>query len=681
MANWWDDAPLVEDNEDEPWKNAPIVGPDDTPNLPPPSASKGAYGYDPDSAVGGLRTAAGGFIEGIPIVGPAIRGGVERAAAGLDAAFTDATYEENLAKLQGLSAAEKAANPYVNTGAQLAGGIAGTAPLIAAAPAAFGMGAAAVPVRAVTAGLSGGALGAADGAVRDGTTGALIGGTLGLGLGAAGPLVGNGVSRGVRAFQTARANNAAARAAGTTREAVDVVSRGLAADNAAGGVNASMAAAGDRAMLADAGPATRSILDTAIARAGPGAGDAAERINVRATGATDDVNAALDAAMGQSQGNASAIRQLRDSTQPARQSAYDAAYSTPIDYADPAARQLEAALRRVPQSALTRANNLMRLEGVESQQILADIAEDGSVTFTRMPDVRQLDYITRALNDVARAGDGQGALGGNTAEGRAYGNLSNAIRGVTRRLVPEYATALDTAAEPIAARQAREFGATLLRSTTPRDEVDAFVSGLSQAELRQVRAGVRQQISETLANVRRTIADPNVDARQGVAAVRDLSSDAAREKLTMIVGPQEAAPLFEALDRAAQSYDLRSSVATNSRTYGRQAAERAVEEATAPGIIESAAGVRPLRAAQTFAQGVFGISPADRLARQDRTWGSLADLLTIPMADAQSVRLRALANAAAQIPAIENQANRIGARTALGLAHLAPQGGKLQGQR
>lgn len=319
----------------------------------------------------------------------------------------------------------------------------------------------------------------------------------------------------------------------------------------------------------------------------------------------------------------------------------------------------------------------MRLEGVESQQILASVADDGTITFTRMPDVRQLDYITRALNDVARAGDGMGALGGNTAEGRAYGNLSTAIRGVTRRLVPEYGQALDTAAEPIAARNAREFGATLLRSTTPRDEVDAFVSGLSQAELGQVRAGVRAQIDETLANVRRTIADPNVDARQGVAAIRDLSSDAAREKIEMIVGPQQAEALFRMLDRAAQSFDLRASIATNSRTYGRQAAERAVEEATAPGVIENAAGASPLRAAQTFAQGVFGISPADRLARQDRTWASLADLLTIPMTDAQNVRLQALSEAARRMPMIESQANRIGARANRGLAGLSLQGGKL----
>ncbi|WP_416356341.1 hypothetical protein ACLNGM_20260 [Aureimonas phyllosphaerae] len=635
-------------------------------------------GYNPDGALGGLRTAAGGFIEGVPIIGPYLRDGAERAGAGITAAITDKTYDEALAEARALSAAEKQANPWVDTGAQIAGGIAGTAPLVAAAPAAFGMGSASVPVRAVAGGVSGGALGGIDGSVRGGVEAAAFGGGAGLFLGAAGPLVGNALRNGVSTVRTARANGAAARAVGTTREAVDVVSRGLAADGAQEGINDAITAAGPRAMLADAGPATRSILDTAIARAGPGTGDAAERINQRAAGAAKDVNEALDAGLGPSQGNFSAIRDIRDASQPARAATYDAAYATPIDYSAPQARGLETLLRRVPASVVQKANNLMRIEGVESQQILANIADDGTMTFTRMPDVRQIDYITRALNDVSRAGDGAGALGGNTAEGRAYGNLSRSIRTTTRSLVPEYGVALDTAAEPIAARQAREFGATLLRPSTARDEAEAFVSGLSDAELRNVRAGVRQQIGEVLANVKRTVTDENVDARQGILAIKELSSDAAREKLRMIVGADEAERMLSALDRAAQSFDLRGSVATNSRTYGRQAAERAVQQSNAPGVIDNAVGLSPVRSAQTFMQGVFGVSPADRLAREDRTWSALSDLLTMPLGDAQSARLSALANAARQIPRIEGQANRIGVQSSRGLAALAPQGGRLQ---
>ena len=642
------------------------------------------FGYDPDSAVGGIRTAAGGFLEGVPIIGPALREGGNYIAAGVRSAATDETFGQVLDRLHSLDEAEKAANPWVDTGAQIAGGIAGSAPAVAAAPALFGGGTAAPVTRAVVSSITGAGIGAADGGVRGGAEGAVAGGVIGGALGAAGPVVGHAIGNGIEAVRTARSNGVAARAAGTTPEAVDVVRRSLAADGTANGIGPSIAEAGPRAMLADAGPATRSVLDTAIARAGPGAGDAADRIGARAAGATDDVNAALDQAFGAPQGVQSSITDIRNATQPARSQAYNAAYGTPIDYAAPQARGLEELLQRVPQSAVAKANNLMRLEGAESQQILANIADDGTVTFTRMPDVRQIDYITRALNDVSRAGDGAGALGGNTAEGRAYGNLSRQIRGATRSLVPEYGVALDTAAEPIARAQALEFGQTMLRSTTPRDEVEAFVTGLSDAELRSVRGGVRASIADALANVKRTVTDANVDARQGIQAIKDLSSDAAREKIAMILPNGEADAVFRRLDEAARSFDLRASVATNSRTFGRQAAERAVEQATAPNIIESAAGVRPVAALQGFAQGMFGTSPADQLLRQDRTWATLADLLTQPASAGQGTLLSALQEAAAQQPAIARQSQQLRDRTGMGLSVLGLQGGKLpevSGQR
>ncbi len=50
----------------------------------------------------------------------------------------------------------------------------------------------------------------------------------------------------------------------------------------------------------------------------------------------------------------------------------------------------------------------MQLEGNQSQQILARVGDDGAVTFERLPDVRQIDYITRALRQAAESGEGQG---------------------------------------------------------------------------------------------------------------------------------------------------------------------------------------------------------------------------------------------------------------------------------
>lgn len=620
------------------------------------------------------------FLEGFPVIGPAILGGAQRAAAGISSLIDGEDYATNLKQGQGITQTAQEQNPIVSTVGQIAGGVAGTAPLVAAAPAAFGISSASVPARMLAGGASGSVLGGADAAVRsngdmvDTAVGAGVGGV----LGAAGPLVGDIAGRTYRSFANRSAQNDAARLAGTNRPAVDVVARALASDNAVGATNANIAAAGQAGMLADAGPSTLSVLDTAIQRGGPQAGRASQRIAARAGQATDDINTALDTALGQPQGMIRPLDELRNATQPARAAAYDAAYSSPIDYADPRGQLLERMIRgRVPAAIVNRANNLMRINGEESQQILARVADDGTVSFESLPDVRQIDYITRALNDVARSGDGAGALGGNTAEGRAYGGLARELRNILGGLVPEYRNALNTAAEPIAQREATLFGQRLLSPAVARDEVEGFVAGLSDAELSSLRGGVRAKISETLANVKRAVSDGDMDARQGIAALRELSSEANRQKISMLLTPQSADNLFRTVDRAARSFELRAGVATNSRTYARQAAERAVDQATAPSLIENAANVRPVAAAQGFLQNLLGTGPQAQLARQDATWGEIANLLTQPASQGGGTFLQAMQRAAQQIPTTDRQAASIANAVTTGAALSSPPVGRL----
>lgn len=154
----------------------------------------------PASATPGLdiaSTSLGGLIEGVPIVGPMIRGGLERAAAATRAAFTDETYQENLDFIRRDNARMKQERPVLDTASQVAGAVAGTVPMVMAAPAAFGAGAGSLGLRMAASGASGAALGGADAAVRsEGDMehtgkGALIGAL----LGGAGPAVAAGAGR------------------------------------------------------------------------------------------------------------------------------------------------------------------------------------------------------------------------------------------------------------------------------------------------------------------------------------------------------------------------------------------------------------------------------------------------------------------------------------------------------
>src|SRR6202008_2610599 len=109
---------------------------------------------------------------------------------------------------------------------------------------------------------------------------------------------------------------------------------------------------------------------------------------------------------------------------------------------------------------------------------------------------------------------GQGALGGQTQLGSAYQNLSRDIRGKLRQAVPEYGTALDTAADPISQVQAVKLGSKILSPSQTMDDVAIAVDGMGAAEKRAVAQGIRSDIDNRMANVTRALTDSNMDARE-----------------------------------------------------------------------------------------------------------------------------------------------------------------------
>lgn len=577
------------------------------------------------------------FARGVPVLG----GIADEVNAGLNSVMPGQNYEKALDYQRARDTVFDEANPGQSMALQLGGGLASgigiagaVGPALAATPRAIALGT----------GLTGGAiLGGIDGFTRgegldDRVGKAVIGGTVGglFGLGA--PIAGKAIDKVTNRVVDALLRRDSLNGLGLSRPSAEVLMRTMQNDGTLGarGV-ANIRSAGPDAMLVDAGPNSAAVLDTAIQRGGPGVVAARDAIEGRVTNASANVGQAMDASLGQPVGVATADRAIRQGSAPARGNAYDAAYAQPIDYARPEAREIENFLSRLPASVVEKANTLMRLEGEQSQQIMARIGQDGSVTYQTMPDVRQLDYITRAMRDISRNGDGKGILGGNTQEGRAYGNLARRIRDNLRTLVPGYGQALDTAAEPIAQRQALELGSQLLSPGLARDEAAQQIAGMGRAELDQVRQGVRSKIDETLANVKRTMTDPNVDARQAVRAIKDLSSDAAREKIRMVVGDDAANQLFGRIDEAARAFDLRAAVAQNSKTFARQATKEGVDQATEPGAVGLLLEGSPVKATRSVVQALLGTGPQARLAKQDRIYSEVVQALTGPRgADAEN---------------------------------------------
>ena len=513
-------------------------------------------------------------------------GASDEISAGLGTGFGFlGDYDKELARQRGIDRFDEENNAGSRFIGQLAGGVAqGVGAARAAAPYLVGKSAGLV----TGAGMGGGALyggaygfGSGEGGAANRAVNAVPNAAIGGFMGAAGPVVARGVGNVAKSVAGSRAADAALKKVGLSSRSADVIRRNMVNDGA------SSLSIGPNGMLVDASPSNRSTLDAYLQRGGAAVNRARNAIEDRASGAIKSVNATFDQAMGKPQGLGSLARSIREGTKGARSAAYDAAYSKPIDYASGNGKMLESIIKkRVPGSVINAANELMRLDGKESRQILAKIADDGSVTYERLPDVMQIDYITEALSDMAAKSDGAGKLGGQTRLGSKVGNLSSNIRDLTKRLVPEYGEALSTAQSAIMRKNATEFGGKLLRAGTTRDDVlNEVIRAKGKPEVLQaMKQGLRASIDDTLANVRRAVSDPNVDAREAMKAVVDMSSRGNREKVRAVLGKGPAEKVFANLDEAAKALELRASVAANSRTFGRQAANDALKEMSQPGL-------------------------------------------------------------------------------------------------
>lgn len=519
----------------------------------------------------------------------------------------------------------------------------GAAGMTASLPARIGAGAA---VGAGEGALYGFAAG--EGGEKSRMTNAAKTGALGAGVGAMAPAVGAAAKNvGQRLLSRQQA-----RRLGISGPTYEVLRRAFSADDTLTGQGAQrVAAAGDDAMIADSGPTARALLDVSIQRSGPAGRVASDAIEGRVTAAGSRLTGALDDVMGVPgntlpKGYSDGVRQ-----------AYEAAYSAPIDYASDAGREIERLLRRVPSKAINAAKELMHMKEEASSQILADVADDGSVVFKTLPDIRQLDYITRGLNATAESQAAAGRMGGQTTIGQAYVDLSRSIRNAMKQAVPEYAQALKLSSNEIGERRAREFGLSFLRPNVTRDEVTDALSGMGNAEKARVAEGVRQYVDDTLSNVKAALSSQNMDVRETEKLFKELSSRANREKLTTLLGRNDARRILREIDQTGRALDLKASVAGNSKTFARQAVDQTVQDQARDGVIGSLREGDPIEAAKAVVRSVVGRSATSRTADTDKIYEEIARYLTGPRGlNAQ----QAVQQLESMVPLIDDQVRRVG---------------------
>lgn len=217
-------------------------------------------------------------------------------------------------------------------------------------------------------------------------------------------------------------------------------------------------------------------------------------------------------------------------------------YAPLYDKVVPYTHELEALSKRIPPSAIKAANDLMKVEGIKSKQVLVKLAKDGSVkSFERVPDMQQWDYIQRGLRTIAEGQDGRGVAGGTNTLGRAVTNLRSELLDRIDETVPEFRAVRSAYRGNAEVQDAYEVG---LKKVLHDKAMTPARIAIEQAERSgpardAVKQGLRTDLSMMLSNARENPVKK---------ADRIFTKDLNDRKISELVGPQSAGELRKHLD-------------------------------------------------------------------------------------------------------------------------------------
>lgn len=471
--------------------------------------------------------------------------------------------------------------------------------------------------------------------LKGGAIGAATGGAVGAGL----PVVG---AAGRNILDVLRKSDVPmiASALGISRGAAMVIKNAF---NQGGNLQSASDAikkAGEQGMLVDAGVAARALADAA-GQSGPQPsqtiGDALE---ARAGAVKGDLEKTLTDTLGDAPlGPREAVNKIYDATRDQRQTAYDAAYKFPINYADRTGLAIEDVISRIDsktlKEAFEEANADMLSAGIKNQQLKINVDAAGNIrSITEQPNVQQLDYLKRALQSLAEQNRDPSTYR-LTSRGDRYARLARQLRSALGEAVIDpqtnrrlYDEAVKLGGDTISEQTAFKLGRDALKPQTEIEDVfDVVGSNPSDAQTQALRMGLSQYIKKVLKDVKSVPSDPDLEARQLDAFYRLTSSDAAREKITMILGNQ-APDMLKQIDEVAQSALVRSQFRQGSQTAIRQSTQKSIEDQTQFGPASSLLQGKPFEAAQKIVSDLTGFTDEMVDSRRTAIYNDIARALT-----------------------------------------------------
>lgn len=403
---------------------------------------------------------------------------------------------------------------------------------------------------------------------------------------------------------------------------------------------------GRDAQIPDADDAMAKLLDIITIHGGEGASIVINSVKDRANKQLSGVERKLDQKLGALEVDPNTglkmdavdmAETVAKKTKPARTKAYKKAYSQKINYNAPDGQAVLEALNRIDpkimQQAMSRANARLRFDGEDLGQSGFELGADGLLKMVNNPNMLQLDYIKRALGELAY-GTGDVMKNGRfvqTPEAQLYSQmytlLNKTLKNVNKPKKGEsaYETATKLGQDKIQRQNAIELGQQMLNPNVNARTISRAMQNAGDAEKAMARFGFRSKIDETLANVKRTINSPEIDTNQVKKLLDSMSTDNVLNKLNVLLPKKDAMQISKQLETARIALELKASVAKGSQTAERILGANRVDNII-KGIPDALGEIAPLRTGQLIAQNVLK-SKALSDSRKDLIMKELANAM------------------------------------------------------
>lgn len=556
----------------------------------------------------GSRTGAtlAGLVEGLPIVGPYVKTGVEKGAAGLRSVVRGQPYDSALKDVQGEIAGDIAAHPNYHTAGEVVGGVAGTIPMMAAAPGAFGIGAGGLAVRSLAAAGTGAVIGGGDSAVRSGgdLNETAIGAGTGAVLGGLGPGAGKLIGMAGNKLLSPAAGSAAAQNVNSLLKSADVTPTEA---------RAILSRLGPDATLADVHPTLLTDASALAARGGETTGALKTAMQARAASADNSAAQLAEKHLGARVDLEGSTKAIENDAATRAGPHYDAgrASGQPMDVthilgdidaklAGGATGGVENVLNKVKEfltNKVASGNNPVGLSVPKS--------DPGSIHAARQAVDDMIEKLPLDTN------------AGKNAYRQAV-NLRNQIDGVVKQN-PHYAAGDAIHSQAMGIRDAMQEGVDVFKRNVRQEDLARTLARMSPEQVDAYRVGARQAIQDTM--------EQSTRGEMAGAQSMFARGTANRAKLDALF--PNAKEALDALHAEITKRGTERAVLGNSLTAERQAAGKRYSPGAGDGMTNDL-----IAAAQGAALGdpTGGIGSAVARRGVSTLWGSVQNRLMDNMA-------------------------------------------------